>query len=254
MKADLGKLLIVEDDVSLTIYLREIFEPYFEIRIAHDGQAGYDLARTFYPDCIISDVRMPRLSGLNMLKKIRGTHGLETVGVILLSVLSEQKDRIRGYDHLADLYFTKPFDAEELISATIGLVMMRQQMKQIYSTAPATDSQTIGKGLSDENQKFLGRISEIVEAHIEEYDLKVETISAKLEVSKRQLERRLKDLEGVTPAEYIRQVRLEHARKLLASGTVSTIKDLASSVGFRDTKTFSQRFTAYFGYSPSSML
>ncbi len=248
--ASLGQLLIVDDDVALTKFLREIFEPYFDIKIAHDGQVGYDLARSFFPDCILSDVRMPRLSGINMLKKIRQTPGLETVGVILLSVLSDRRDRIRGYDHLADLYFTKPFDTEELISATIGLVMMRQQMKKIYSASPAAKTDPVGKGLNDEDEQFLHRISDVVEEHISEFDIRVEEIANAANISKGNLERRLKELEGITPAQYFRQVRLEHAKKLVDTGEVRSLKDLANSVGFRDTRAFSKRFKEHFGYLP----
>lgn len=242
----LGKLLIVEDDIALTKYLKELFDMYFEIRIAHDGQTGFELARIFEPDCIISDVRMPRLSGINMVKKIRQTAGLETVGVILLTVLSDKKDRVRAFDNQVDLYFTKPFDAEELVSATMGLVMMRQKMRQIYAgnVAPETDQ----KGLSEEDEKFLHRLSDIVEEHISEFSIKIEEIASATGTTVDELEEKINELEGVTPYEFFMQVKLEHAKQLADSGKVTSLDKLAYEVGFIDTETFLRKFQKYFGY------
>ena len=245
----LGKLLIVEDDVALTQYLREIFAVYFEIRIAHDGQAGHALAITFKPDCIISDVRMPRLSGINMVKKIRQTPGLETVGVILLTVLSDKKNRIRAFDNLVDLYFTKPFDSEELISATVGLVLMRKRMKQVFSgeAVPETHHQ----GLTEEDEKFLHLLSDVVEKHISEFTIDVEDIAKATNTSVAELEKRIQVLEGVSPQEFFCQVKLEHAKKLADTGKIMSLEKLAHKIGFIDTEVFLRKFKEYFGYAPT---
>lgn len=247
---NLGKLLIVEDDVALSEFLRELFKTYFEIRIAHDGQAGYDLARTFLPDCIVSDVRMPRLSGINMLKKIRQTPGLETVGVILLTVLSDTRDRIRGYDHFADLYFTKPFEAEELLSATVGLVMMRQQMRRVYAGKQALEFKAKNRHLSEDDEKFLHRLSDIVEEHISEFEISIKTIAQATETTVEELQERIDELEGISPEEYFFQVKLEHAKKLVDSAKAYSVIDLATQVGFRDIDLFKQKFKDHFGYLP----
>lgn len=243
----LGKLLIVEDDIALTKYLRELFDTYFEIRVAHDGQTGYDLARIFEPDCIISDVRMPKLSGINMVKKIRQTPGLETVGVILLTVLSDKKDRVRAFDNQVDLYFTKPFDAEELVSATLGLVMMRQKMRQIYA-GQTVETEEPTKGLSTADEEFLHRLSDIVEEHISEFSIKLDDIAEATGTTPQELEDKISELEGVTPYEFFNQVKLEHAKKLADSGKVSSLEKLAHEVGFIDTEIFLKKFQKYFGY------
>jgi DNA-binding response OmpR family regulator len=245
----LGKLLIVEDDVALTKYLRELFDMYFEIRIAHDGQTGFDLARIFEPDCIISDVRMPKLSGINMVKKIRQAPGLETVGVILLTVLSDKKDRVRAFDNQVDLYFTKPFDAEELVSATLGLVMMRQKMRQIYAGHSAPDiEEDTDKGLSEADELFLHKLSDIVEEHISEFSIKLEVIAEATGTTPEQLEIKIQELEGISAYEFFNQVKLEHAKKLADSGKVASLEKLAHEVGFIDTEIFLKKFQKHFGY------
>lgn len=246
----IGRLLVVEDDESLAKYIAEQLEDYFDVIVRHDGQAGLDAAIEFRPHLVISDVRMPRLSGLNMLKRIRRTPGLETVAVILLSVLKSDEDRIRGYDTLADLYFTKPFNIHELISASVGLVRIRQKFRAGIELEEPVDP--LGEGLTDDDRRLLHRISTTVEARLSDTDLTVDDLASEVHVSRRQLERKLKDLEGITPLEYIRQIRLELAKQRLDSGVVSSIKSLAYEVGFKDVRTFSSRFKEQFGYSPST--
>jgi len=248
------KLLIIEDDHSLASYLAKHFEEYFEVRVTHDGQEGYELACEFKPDCILSDVRMPKLSGVNLVKKVRRTPGLESVGVVLISVLNEKEDRIRGYESLADLYFSKPFDIEEVTVSILGLVKLRAQMRRTYLADSTSIPEPIVEGISDEDAKFLFRLSEAVEHRLADLNLTVDEIAAAIHVSKRGLERKLKQLEGLTPAAYIRQVRLEEAKKILQRGTASSIRDVAVRVGYLSVSAFKKQFEAHFGYPAQSLL
>jgi DNA-binding response OmpR family regulator len=193
---------------------------------------------------------MPRLSGINMLKKIRQTPGLETVGVILLTVLNDTKDRIRGYDHFADLYFTKPFDTEELLSATIGLVMMRQQMRRIYSGEKAIEFQAKHRQLNEDDEAFLQKLSDVVEKHISEYDISIDTIALATDSTVEELEKHLEELEGISPSEYFLQVKLEHSKQLAEAGKAYSLNDLATQVGFRDPDLFLKEFKDHFGFLP----
>lgn len=244
----IGRLLIVEDDESLCKYLRDSFDEYFEVEIRHDGQAGYDAAVVFLPDLIIADVRMPILSGLSMLKRIRRTPALKTVAVILLTVLNKDEDKIRGYESLADLYFTKPFNISELIAAAIGLVRIRHQLKATFTHAK--EEMQLVPALTEDDTHFLADLSKAVQSRIADFDLTVDDIARAIHLSRRQLERRLRSIEGITPGQYIRQVRLETAKQMADSGRIDSIKILASKVGFRDRRTFVNRFKALFGHPP----
>lgn len=244
----IGKLLIVEDDESLCQYLKDHLEDFFEIEIRHDGQAGYEIATSFKPDLIISDVRMPRLSGLNMLRQIRRTPGMAYVRVILLTVLKSDEDRIRGYENLADLYFTKPFNIAELTAAAIGLVRLYKH--RVAEHEPEEETEPVIAGLTDDDREFLDHLSSAVQDRLSDHHLTVEEVAQAVHISRRQLERRLKELEGITPGEYIRQVRLEVAKQLLEAGRASSLKTLANSVGFLDVRTFVTRFTSQFGFAP----
>ena len=239
------RVLVVEDTINDIELMRATLAQSFIVETAMDGAAGYQKALEVLPDCIISDVRMPQMSGFTMLKKIRVHPDLSTIPVILLTALDEPLDKIHGYDLLADLYFTKPVDTNELLAAVKSLTRLRQTRTVLVKSA-----ETPGSGITETDQIFLEKLLAVLHDNIGNFDLKVTDLAQACYVTRRQLERRLKKLEHLTPGEYIRQVRLEQAKKMLEAGLPDSIADLAHRVGFQDPKHFSKIFRAFYGFKP----
>jgi len=241
-----NQILVVEDNHSDIELLTATLNAEFEVVAAVDGVFGLEKAKEIHPDLIISDVRMPRMSGFTMLKNIRSNPELAAIPVILLTALDEPIDKVHGYDLLADLYLTKPIDTSELFAAVKSLIRLHQKREETpnYQTSP-------GIGIAEDDSLFLRRLIESIHANIDNSEFKVDDLAADAYVTRRQLERRLKKLEYLTPAEYIRQVRLEQARKLIESGLPNSIADLAHRVGFRDAKHFSKCFKSFYGVQPT---
>jgi DNA-binding response OmpR family regulator len=122
------KVLVVEDDPAI---LRGIadnlrFEGY-EVFIAPDGEAGARQQRAHKPDLIVLDLMMPRLSGLELCRQLRG-EGIQTP-ILMLTAKSEEADRVAGLDLGADDYVTKPFSVKELM-ARVRALLRRAQPQQ----------------------------------------------------------------------------------------------------------------------------
>lgn len=116
------KLLFVDDDVVLVSMLKEYAEQEnFEVSIAHDGEAGVSMALSKYFDLVVLDVMMPKLNGIEALRRIRAEN---SVPVILLTARGEEIDRIIGLELEADDYVTKPCVPRELI-ARIRAILRR---------------------------------------------------------------------------------------------------------------------------------
>src|SRR5205085_138887 len=80
------KILIVEDDqIVANIYRNKLSHDGFQVEVANDGQIGLDLARTFKPDAVILDLMLPRMTGVDFMKKVRAEPGFEQVPVIVFS-------------------------------------------------------------------------------------------------------------------------------------------------------------------------
>jgi response regulator RpfG family c-di-GMP phosphodiesterase len=109
-------ILIVEDDSIQAKMLRHLLEAAgYQVSVGHDGAAGLQLAHTVHPALIISDISMPEMDGLQLCERIRSDENLRTIPVILLTVMSDIEDVVRGLNVGADDYVTKPYDAALLL-------------------------------------------------------------------------------------------------------------------------------------------
>ncbi|MFC2058580.1 response regulator transcription factor [Chloroflexota bacterium] len=120
------KVLIIEDDPEIVESVSLVFQirwPEADLISAHLGEKGVDLSETEAPDIIILDIGLPDINGFEVLKRIRL---FSDVPIIILTVLSEESDIVKGLELGADDYVTKPFKQMELM-ARIKVLIRRQQ-------------------------------------------------------------------------------------------------------------------------------
>lgn len=109
------RILIAEDELDLAEALTVFFERnQFVVDTVHDGSSAYDYARIGNYDAIILDVMMPKMDGIQVLRKLR--QGGISAPIMMLTAKAEKDDRITGFDAGADDYLPKPFAPDELIS------------------------------------------------------------------------------------------------------------------------------------------
>lgn len=112
------KLLVVEDELILREQISEILDfEGFEVASAENGKLGFDLAQTFRPDLILSDVMMPVMDGIEFLRLIRENEATKLVPFIFMTALAERENIRLGMEHGADDYITKPFTQNDLLKA-----------------------------------------------------------------------------------------------------------------------------------------
>src|SRR5579864_2408419 len=118
-------ILTIEDDPAILRGLSDNlqFEGY-EVITARDGEIGYKLQRERKPDLIVLDLMLPRMSGLELCRKLRG-EGIQTP-ILMLTARSEEPDRVLGLDLGADDYVTKPFSVRELMARVRALLRRSQ--------------------------------------------------------------------------------------------------------------------------------
>ena len=116
------KVLLVDDAKDMTVVLsRVLADEGYEVRVAHDGSDGLRAAFDFRPDLVILDVMMPGMDGWTTLVRLRE---FSNVPVIMLTAVSGEQNMVRGLDHGADDYLTKPFSMTEL-KARVRAVLRR---------------------------------------------------------------------------------------------------------------------------------
>lgn len=241
-------ILVVEDNVDLRNFIASLLQPDFTVMTAVNGQEGVDMALEHVPSLIISDLMMPELDGIGLTEKIKSDERTSHIPVILLTAKNEHESRLEGLKTGADDYLTKPFSTEELVIRANNLIEQRKKLATKYS-----ERFTILPSLSRESsmdEKFLLKIKVITEVNLCDFDFGVEKLAEEAHLSRTQLLRKLKALTGLSPSEFIKDMRLKKAAELICSKT-DTITQIGYAVGFNDQSYFTKCFKKQFGVSPS---
>jgi PAS domain S-box-containing protein len=144
-------VLLADDNADMRDYVQRLLTDQFHVVTATDGEDGYAKAMALKPDLILTDVMMPRLDGLGLLKRIRANNELRNTPVIFLSARAGEDAKIEGLDAGADDYLVKPFSAKELLVRVANHIRINhvrrqteQQFYQLMMQAPALMNVFIG--------------------------------------------------------------------------------------------------------------
>lgn len=117
-----SKILVAEDNEELAAYISSLVEPLAEIRFAENGKKALQIATTWHPDLILSDIMMPELDGLQLTREIKKDEVLNSITVVLLTALTHREALLKGWEAGADEYLFKPFHPTELVTRIQSLL------------------------------------------------------------------------------------------------------------------------------------
>ncbi|KJD37248.1 histidine kinase [Tamlana sedimentorum] len=245
------KILVIEDNLELRNYLIDYLSDYYQVFEAENGEEGLQLCRKIKPILCVADVMMPVKDGLEFCKELKNDESISHIPVILLTALSENEDKVRGFDLGADGYLVKPFDPALLKSRISNIVKTRFDLKAKFSGD--TDSEISLLVNSPIDEAFMEKLANIIDNNIENPDLTTSYLCDKLGVSSSKLYRKIKALTDLSPNEFIRTVRLKKSAQLLKTKKYN-VSEVTNLVGFNDPLYFSRRFKQQFGFPPSQLL
>ncbi len=218
-------ILVVDDERETVELLERYLEKDFHIEKAYDGEEG--LAKTYesLPDIILLDLTMPRMSGLEMLARIRRDKKLQHIKVIVFTAKTAEDDMLSAFDKGADVYLTKP----------VSLKLLRKRIDKLL--AVDTEHKTYTK----EEQKFLLRIREIIDNNLQNADFSISFLTDQLDMSHSSLYKKLKQMTGMSLIEFINDYRIYKAIQLFRQGETN-VETVADAVGINDVKNFRTLF------------
>ena len=243
-------ILIVDDDAEIAHYIKTELSDWYRFEHASNGKEGLKMLLTGKYDLVISDVMMPEMDGVTMLKKIKGNSNVSDIPVILLTSKSEVENRLEGLRKGADAFLAKPFNMEELHILIDNLVDNVRRIRGKYSGAQGQKAKIEQIQVKGNNDALMDRVMNYMNEHLADPDLNVEKLTADVGISRAQLHRKLKEIAGVSAGEFIRNLRLEQAARLIEEGQIN-ITQVAYSVGFSNQTHFSTVFKKHYGMSPS---
>lgn len=241
------KLLLAEDNAEVLEYLQKQLAAEYTIYTAVNGQEALEIAERELPDMIITDVMMPVMDGIELCTRIKKDIRLCHIPVILLTAKSMTMHIEEGYNAGADDYIPKPFSISLLKIRLRNIFASREQMKEIFSKKFSLES--LGIEVESIDQTFMDHYVEVVKKNFTNTDLDVEMICRELGMSRANFYKKLKTITDLSPAEMIRNIRLESAARLLKE-TKLTISEVAVQVGFSSNSYFGSCFKALYGLSP----
>jgi len=237
-------MLIVEDNPDVRTIIKSHFASKYKVLEANDGKEGWKFALNNIPDVIISDVLMPDVDGYEFCKKVKKDERTSHIPVLLLTALHSKEYEIKGLLCGADDFITKPFDLAILQTKIDNMLLIRDSLKEKFSSEMVLQPKNII--ISSPDEKFLHKAIEVVENNIADSDLDIERFSREVGVSRMQLYRKLDALTDMTVKEFIRSIRLKRASQLLEQESMS-ISEIAYAVGFKDLSHFRKCFRQMYG-------
>ena len=240
-------ILIVEDNSEMREFLRSILWNYYRVEEAENGKTGLDLAIQDNPDLIISDIMMPVMDGIALCKALKTNILTSHIPVILLSAKNDLDTKLEGMELNIDDYIDKPFSQDYLLARVKNILNIRAKLKSHFSNLK--ESEVDDPGLNPLDKIFLAKALKIIEEQIADPEFSIKSLSQELHLSRVQLYRKFSSITGLLPKDYIKQVRLNKAARLLKEREL-TVAEIAYAVGYSAPSNFNFAFKAYFGKTP----
>lgn len=271
-------ILLVEDNPDLRNYICSILhDNSYSVITAEHGQAALALMnkaehgeKTFEkngfsrlnnntttekfttPDLILSDLMMPVMDGYQLLERLKSDDATRHIPVVMLTARAETHDKLKALRIGVDDYLTKPFDEEELLTRIENLLKNQAARQQEFFRGAAPEKPQLP--ISQPDREWLEAFENYVQKHLASDTLSISWLAKEFAMSESTLLRQLKRLTGLSPLQYIQEVRLDKARQLLETRACNSIIQVASLTGYNDARSFSRGFKQRFGKLPSELI
>lgn len=240
-------LLLVEDNEELLYLMEKILSRQYHVLVAKNGLEALDIIKDNEIDIIISDVMMPEMDGLELCRNIKSNLETSHIPVILLTAKNTAEDRIECYNAGADGYISKPFELKILEARINNFIIYKKSKQEEFRTNVEVDIDSLETSSIDKD--FLDKVVSVIESNMVKGDFDVVQLADALAVSKSTLYRKMKIATGLSPIEFIRNIRLKYGSQLLKNKSMS-IAEVAYECGFSNPKYFATCFKEDFGVTP----
>ena len=248
-------ILVAEDDNDVALLITQMLKNQgYRFHWAHNGRDAYEYIKENMPRLIITDIMMPEMDGLELIKAIRGNEDTAHLSIIVVSARTENNDRLAGFNAGAEVYLGKPFIPDELLMMVRKLIEQRELLKKKYSQqiaeAANVDNDEISKGRNRTERDFIKQINEYISENIMDCGLNAAMLADHMIMSIATLNRKINSITGTNTTNYIRQRKLARAKYLLKNSSMS-MGEIQVVCGFETPSYFSRTFRAEYGTTPT---
>ncbi|TXN37178.1 response regulator [Flagellimonas hymeniacidonis] len=243
-------ILIVEDNVDMQIFLRDLFYEKYHVFIADNGQEGLKLARKKMPDLIVSDIMMPTMDGITMSKILIKSKATSHIPIVLLTAKDAAKTKLAGLQTGALAFIQKPFNPNELL-VKVDNILDNREKTIIKHKADIINNPQMERVKSKEDL-FMERLVNELNNQLECSEFKLEDLSDIMNMSYSVIYRKCQDITGKTLIDFYKTLRLKHAALLFLENGYN-ISEAGYMVGYKNSKYFTKCFKEEFGKPPMAI-
>lgn len=244
------RVLIVDDDYEIARYVKNELSMWYRFDYAPNGQEAMKKLLSGKYDIIVSDIIMPVMDGISLLRQVKKNSNVSDIPIILLTSKSEVESRLEGLQKGADAYLSKPFNMNELHVLIDNLVDNVRRLRGKFSGTQKQEEKVENVTVKGNNDQLMERIMKCLNENLSDPEFNVEHLIKEVGISRAHLHRKMKEITGISTGEFIRNLRLEQAARLIKEGSVN-VTQVAYAVGFSNQAHFSTVFKKHFGVPPS---
>ena len=242
-------VMIVDDEPQIRELVSDILGHDFRVIQAGDGKEALAELANGIPDLIITDLNMPGMDGMELLRNLKGNEITRSVPVIFLAFKTDIGEEIESYETGSEVFIPKPFYPDHLRAVVHRILDNRSMLKDYYNSAVSSTDIYDGTVVDNDDKEFIVKMTGLVEQNLSDEGLSPDWLCEKMLLSRTQLYRKIKELTRMTPSEFIRSVKLKHAEHLLRT-TRLTVQEIMYSSGFNSKSYFFREFAARYHMSP----
>ena len=243
------KIVVVEDDSEIRSYLTEALSEDYDITDCSNGKEGLAAVLKTMPDLVISDIMMPEMDGTTLCSKIKTNNATNHIPVILLTAKSREEDQLEGLETGADAYIVKPFNMDILRRTIVNLIHSHHTLQLKFGRNDQLEELVEDIKMKSPDEKLLERVMTAINHNLNNAELSVDRIADEVGISRVHLHRKMKELTGQTPHDFIRNIRMKKAASLLSAGDMN-VSEVMYACGFSNAASFSTVFKKMYGMSP----
>lgn len=241
-------VVVVEDNPDMREYLKMNLQEVYNVLLAEDGVSGWDIIKNKIPDLILSDIVMPNMDGIALLRKIRNEFQTEHIPVIFLTALSEEMRLKESLEAGVTTYITKPFSITVLKLKISSILEDRKRLQEKIRLQVLQKPKEVE--CESREEKFIRDFVKIVENNIDNPELDVVMLCKELGYSHQQTYRKIHAVTGKSINGFIRYIRINRAAQLLKDSDYN-MSEIMDKIGMSNRTYFIKIFKDEFGMTPS---
>ena len=246
-------ILMVDDERQICDLVSEILtNAGWKVVSVNNGEEAVDILKNSRPDLIISDIVMPKMDGLELIRYVKGNEVTSQIPFIFLTFKDDVDFNIQGRDIGADAYLQKPFHPKLLVSVVRQILSSRVSLKNYYDSVASSTDVYDGRKMDANDKAFLVDLTKKIESKISDAELSLEDLCSEIGISRSNMYRKLKELTGMSPSQFVNSVKVRHAAHQLRT-TRKTVQEIMYESGYNHKSHFYREFYKIFGMTPKDL-